>query len=66
MDMYNEEYEMNDSRKNTLEWINDNIDRLKLSNESESIDDVVAKMIDVGVGGPIGITREMLEGTERR
>lgn len=50
----------------TLEWIEDNIDKLKLSNESENIEDIVKKIEDVEAGGPIGLTREMLEGIDNR
>ena len=56
----------NESRMFTLEWIEDNIDKLKLSNESENIEDIVKKIEDVEAGGPIGLTREMLEGIDNR
>ena len=61
----NTDYNMNESRKKTLEWIADNLENLKLCNESESVDEIVDSLKDTEAGGPIGLTREMLEGMTR-
>ena len=60
--MKEETFEPNNSHNNTMKWIQNHVEQLKLSNESNSVDDIVSEMDSEIVVGPIGITREMLEG----
>lgn len=53
---------MSKSRENTLKWIQEHMDDLKVDNESEDVDEMVSAMDGRYIHGSIGLSKEMLEG----
>lgn len=50
------------SRNNTLTWIQQHMDELKVDNESEDIDEMVVAMQGDYIQGNIGLTKALMEG----
>ncbi|MBR1742972.1 MAG: hypothetical protein IJ733_14110 [Lachnospiraceae bacterium] len=52
---------MNETRTNTLDWIKSHMEKLKLDNESDDINNIVEEMKGITIDMPIGLTKEILE-----
>ena len=56
--------ESNESRKNTMNWIRNHMDKLKNNDENDCADDIVNELSqdEDAICGTIGISKEMIEG----